>query len=110
MNRGPFEWGWDYTTRTPKVRHIFHLNREKGVSLSVVSGGFVLTKLANLSQAPRSHYDHVSKKLVLNMDHYCPWMFNCVGYGNYRHFVLFMMCVLPCPRCCQPILCPRFCS
>jgi palmitoyltransferase len=59
MNRGPFEWGWDYSTRTPK--------------------------------APRAHYDHVSKKLVLNMDHYCPWMFNCVGYLNYRHFVLFMM-------------------
>ena len=25
---------------------------------------------------PRSHYDHVTKSLVLNMDHYCPWMFN----------------------------------
>ena len=33
---------------------------------------------------PRSHYDHVTKALVLNMDHYCPWMFNCVGYFNYR--------------------------
>ena len=25
---------------------------------------------------PRSHYDHVTKCLVLNLDHYCPWMFN----------------------------------
>jgi len=25
---------------------------------------------------PRSHFDHVSKTLVLNLDHYCPWMFN----------------------------------
>jgi hypothetical protein len=25
---------------------------------------------------PRSHYDHVSRTLVLNLDHYCPWMFN----------------------------------
>jgi palmitoyltransferase len=25
---------------------------------------------------PRSHYDHVTKLLVLNLDHYCPWMFN----------------------------------
>ena len=25
---------------------------------------------------PRSHYDHVTKSLILNMDHYCPWMFN----------------------------------
>jgi hypothetical protein len=25
---------------------------------------------------PRSHYDHVSKTLVMCLDHYCPWMFN----------------------------------
>ena len=56
---------------------------------------------------PRAHFDHVTERLVLNMDHYwygqswsilisnCapdhgtlpqPWMFNVVGYGNY-HFV-----------------------
>jgi palmitoyltransferase len=39
---------------------------------------------------PRSHYDHVTKSLVLNMDHYCPWMFNVVGYFNYRYFVNFL--------------------
>ena len=39
---------------------------------------------------PRSHYDHVTKTLVLNMDHYCPWMFNCVGYFNYRYFFNFL--------------------
>lgn len=40
---------------------------------------------------PRSHYDHVTKSLVLNMDHYCPWMFNCVGYFNYRYFLNFLV-------------------
>jgi len=30
----------------------------------------------NAPKPPRSHYDHVSKSLVLNLDHYCPWMFN----------------------------------
>lgn len=39
---------------------------------------------------PRSHYDHVTKALVLNMDHYCPWMFNCVGYFNYRQVICFV--------------------
>ena len=42
---------------------------------------------------PRSHYDHVLKDLVLNMDHYCPWMANCVGYFNYRYFLNFLIYV-----------------
>jgi palmitoyltransferase len=42
---------------------------------------------------PRSHYDHVTKSLVLNMDHYCPWMFNVVGYFNYRYFFNFLVWV-----------------
>lgn len=29
---------------------------------------------------PRSHYDHVTKTLVLCLDHYCPWMFNAGMY------------------------------
>jgi len=35
---------------------------------------------------PRSHYDDAVRCLVLNMDHFCPWMFNTIGYFNYRYF------------------------
>lgn len=31
---------------------------------------------SNLPKPPRSHFDFVTRSLVLNMDHYCPWMFN----------------------------------
>jgi hypothetical protein len=40
-------------------------------------------------------HTQVTKKLVMNMDHYCPWMANAIGYGNYRYFFLVSVLV-PC--------------
>ena len=48
---------------------------------------------SNQPKPPRAHYDHVTSTLVLNMDHFCPWMFNTVGYFNYRYFVNFLIYV-----------------
>jgi palmitoyltransferase len=48
-------------------------------------------KNTGVPKPPRSHYCHVRKSIVLNMDHYCPWMFNTVGYLNYRYFVSFLI-------------------
>ena len=38
---------------------------------------------------PRSHFDHVSKNLVLNLDHYCPWMFNASKSFEFFDIHLF---------------------
>lgn len=56
--------------------------------LSPIEWGYC--RYSSQPKPPRSHYDHVTKGLVLNMDHYCPWMFNCVGYFNYRYFFNFL--------------------
>lgn len=46
---------------------------------------------SNQPKPPRSHFDGATKQLVLNLDHFCPWTFNVVGYFNYRHFVTFLV-------------------
>lgn len=38
----------------------------------------------------RSHYCHITKRQVLRMDHFCPWVGNCIGFYNYRFFYLFL--------------------
>jgi len=40
---------------------------------------------------PRAHFCSTCDRVVLKMDHHCPWVANCVGYGNYKAFLLLIL-------------------
>ncbi|XP_057445222.1 protein S-acyltransferase 11 isoform X2 [Lotus japonicus] len=42
-------------------------------------------------KAPRAHHCRSCRKCILDMDHHCPFIGNCVGAGNHRSFIAFLI-------------------
>lgn len=50
----------------------------------------------------RSHFCSITRRVVLNMDHFCPWVINTVGFYNRKFFVLFL--IYTAASCCWVVL------
>lgn len=42
-------------------------------------------------KSPRTHHCHSCRSCVLDMDHHCPFIGNCVGAANLRYFINFLI-------------------
>ena len=47
-----------------------------------------IDKTVNMWKPPRSHFDSVTKRTVIRMDHFCPFTGNVIGILNHGHFIL----------------------
>jgi len=44
----------------------------------------------NVYKPDRAHYCKMLSRCVLKMDHFCPWLNNCIGFYNHKYFYLFI--------------------
>ncbi|KAK9718894.1 DHHC palmitoyltransferase [Popillia japonica] len=55
-----------------------------------INGSVRYCEKCRLIKPDRAHHCSVCGICILKMDHHCPWVNNCIGFTNYKFFVLFL--------------------
>jgi hypothetical protein len=84
-------WLSDKNASSNDDRAFEHLNMQE----SKKGGGRRWCKWCGKYKPDRCHHCRVCRSCILKMDHHCPWIYNCVGFKNYKYFYLLLFyCVL----------------
>lgn len=56
----------------------------------------------------RAHHCSACQRCIIKMDHHCPWINNCVGIGNHKFFLLFILWIFVISVYSLCLICTKF--
>lgn len=66
-------------------------NNNNNTASEYPTTNFTFCKKCDTWRPPRCHHCSTCRRCVLQMDHHCPWVNNCIGYNNIRTFILSLI-------------------
>ncbi|XP_001632888.3 palmitoyltransferase ZDHHC15B isoform X2 [Nematostella vectensis] len=81
----------DLVENGENVREVLtRVSKNLPTATRTLSGGVRYCDICCHIKPDRCHHCSMCRKCILKMDHHCPWVNNCVGYSNYKFFLLFL--------------------
>lgn len=74
----------------PQQEILRRIVKDLPIYTRTTSGAIRVCDRCILLKPDRCHHCSVCDKCILKMDHHCPWVNNCVGFSNYKYFILFL--------------------
>ncbi|KAM4696690.1 palmitoyltransferase ZDHHC15 [Rhinophrynus dorsalis] len=81
-----------YNEESPEVQRqiLAEFSKQLPVYTRTGSGAIRFCDKCQMIKPDRCHHCSVCGMCILKMDHHCPWVNNCIGYSNYKFFILFL--------------------
>jgi hypothetical protein len=85
---------WSYamvaTTDPGRVPDAFLLSSPGSAELALERGNMDVCVPCDVYKPPRAHHCSRCGRCVLKYDHHCPWIAQCVGFFNYKLYLVFI--------------------